>query len=52
MIEGINNVWVMVLGWIIGFIILVVLILSLVKIVDRYKNPGKTVPLKKLEPFR
>jgi len=41
MVEAMNNVWVMVLGWIIGFIILVVLILSLVKIVDRNKNPGK-----------
>lgn len=49
MVEGMNNVWVMVLGWMIGFIILVVLILSLVKIVDRNKNPGQTVPVKKLD---
>jgi hypothetical protein len=47
MVEGMNNVWVMILGWIIGFIILVVLILSLIKIVDRNKNPGQTLPLKK-----
>jgi len=47
--EGMNSVWVMVLGWIIGFIILVVLILSLVKIVDRIKNSGQTLPLKKQE---
>jgi len=45
--EGMNSVWVMVLGWIIGFIILVVLILSLVKIVGRNKNPGQTLPVKK-----
>jgi len=34
-----NNVWVMVLGWIIGFFVLVAFILSLVKIVDRNNNP-------------
>jgi hypothetical protein len=37
--EGMNNVWVMVLGWIIGFFVLVAFILSLVKIVDRNNNP-------------
>jgi hypothetical protein len=39
MLEGMNNVWVMVLGWIIGFFVLVAFILSLVKIVDRNNNP-------------
>ena len=34
-----NNVWVMVLGWIIGFFVLVAFILSLFKIVDRKNYP-------------
>jgi len=39
--EGMINVWVVLSGWIIGFIILVVLVLSLVKILDRKKIQGK-----------
>jgi len=45
--EGMINVWVVLSGWIIGFIILVVLVLSLVKILDRSKNPGQTTPARK-----
>jgi len=41
MFEEMNNVWVMVLGWIIGFFVLVVFILSLIKILDRNNNPKK-----------
>jgi hypothetical protein len=39
MVEGMNNVWVMVLGWIIGFFVLVAFILLIVKIVVRKNNP-------------
>jgi hypothetical protein len=35
MLEGMNNVWIMALGWIIGFFVLVVSLLSLVKIVKK-----------------
>jgi len=47
MVEGMNNVWIMVLGCIIGFVVLVVLILSLVKIVERNKNSGQNLQVKK-----
>jgi len=39
MVEGMNNVWVMVLGWIIGFFALVAFILLILKIVVRKNNP-------------
>jgi regulator of protease activity HflC (stomatin/prohibitin superfamily) len=47
MMEGMNNVWGMVLGWIIGFFVLVVFILSLVKTVDQNNNPRLIVLIKK-----